>query len=171
MRSISWSAAAFALFALSAWTTPIAADDAVDRQALIAEAEGFLAAFQAKDMERVGSYFAPGARVQRARLAAGGAPTIESFDAPTWLAGAGASIAGIQGFEIRTLDTAVADFGAGATVTIHFRATGDVGVGRFVNDGVDSFSFAQVDGAWKVLLYNSMEKLTFFPAQDDAASE
>jgi len=132
----------------------------------IASAEAFLQAFTTKDMEKVGAFFAPGAVVQRARLGEA-APEIASFGVAEWLAEAGESIDSVEDFRIEPLGSTGLSFGAGVTVSIHFRATGSVPGGTFTNDGVDSFSFAEIDGSWKIVLYNSMEKLTFKPNAPD----
>ncbi|MEM8932396.1 MAG: nuclear transport factor 2 family protein [Acidobacteriota bacterium] len=133
-----------------------------------ARAEAFFRAFTAKDMERVESFFAPDARVQRARLG-DGAAEIEAFDLATWLAEAGPSIAPLRDFAIEVLGRSGASFGDGVTVSLHFRATGAVGGGTFTNDGVDTFSFVNVDGVWKIALYQSIEKLVFVPGAASGA--
>lgn len=145
------------LAALGMSALPVAADPVGETGAIARE---FLQSFCAKDMKKVASYFAPGARVQRARLE-GTTPVVETFDAAAWIAEAGPSIADLQDFKIEVLEHAGLDFGEGVTVSVRFRATGAVGGGTFVNNGVDTFSFAKIDGAWRIVLYNSYEKLVF----------
>lgn len=139
--------------------------EAADPAALEATAEEFLAAFAEKNLDRVDDLLAEGALIQRARLESDG-PELVTFTAAEWLAESGPAIAGIEEFRIEPLSTTVLDFGAGATVSVRFRATGRVGGGHFVNEGVDTFSFAQVDGAWKIVLYQSLEQLVFHQATD-----
>lgn len=124
-------------------------------------AREFMAAFAAKDMERVGAMFAPNAVVQRARLG-DGEPELVQLEVADWLVEAADGIDGVQDFRIEVLDSASLAFDDGVTVSVRFRATGSVGEGMsFVNDGVDTFSLVSVGGAWRIVLYNSFEKLRF----------
>ena len=120
----------------------------------------FLKKFEQKDIDAVVALFAPGALVQRARLAANG-PDIANFAADEWARSSKEGIAGIEDFKIEVLETSEVSFGEGTTVSVRFRATGRVGQTYFINNGVDTFSLSQQEGAWRILLYNSMEKLEF----------
>lgn len=154
----NWIACLMVFLAVLGMTAVPATADPVGETATIARE--FLESFCAKDMKKVATYFAPGARVQRARLE-GTTPVVETFDAAAWIAEAGPSIADLQDFKIEVIEHAGLDFGEGATVSVRFRATGAVGGGSFVNNGVDTFSFAKIDGVWRIVLYNSYEKLIF----------
>ncbi|MEE8587564.1 MAG: nuclear transport factor 2 family protein [Acidobacteriota bacterium] len=123
----------------------------------------FLQSFADKDMETVRSLFAPGALVQRARLSGqGGPPELASFQAGPWADESERGVAQVQDFKIEVLETNQIGFGEGQTVSLRFRATGKVGNGMaFVNNGVDTFSLVQVEGAWRILLYNSIEQFQF----------
>lgn len=159
----NWIVSMILLMGTFGMTALPAAADPVDETVKIARE--FLQVFCAKDMTKVATYFAPGARVQRARLE-GATPVVETFDAAAWVAEAGPSIADLQDFKIEILEDSGLDFGEGTTVegttvSVRFRATGAVGGGSFVNNGVDTFSFAKIDGAWRIVLYNSYEKLIF----------
>ncbi|MCP4661902.1 MAG: nuclear transport factor 2 family protein [bacterium] len=124
-------------------------------------AEKFLKAFERKDIDAVVSLFAPGALVQRARVTET-EPEFAHFGVEEWAAGAQQGIAGIHDFKIEIIETKAVGFGEGTTVSVHSRATGQVGENTFVvNDAVDSFSMTHVDGEWRILLYNSVEKLVF----------
>ena len=144
---------------LLAGAPPAAAED-VAADAPAALAREFMAAFAAKDLERVGAMFAPDAVVQRARLG-GETPEVVQFQAADWLAEAGEGIGGVRDFRIEVLDTESVAFDGGVTVSVQFRATGSVGEGGFVNDGVDTFSLVPAGDGWRILLYNSFEKLRF----------
>lgn len=120
----------------------------------------FFSAFADKDIDTVLSLFAPGALVQRARLESEGPHDLAQFGAAEWAESARAGIAGIRNFHIEILEIVPVEFGSGVTVSVRFRATGQVGENvSFTNDGVDSLSMIPVDGTWRILLYNSMEKL------------
>jgi len=121
----------------------------------------FLKAFEQKDIDTVVSLFAPGALVQRARLTEA-APELAHFGAQEWAEDAKSGIAGVQDFKIEVLEISSLSFDEGTTVSVRFRATGRVGENSFfINHGVDSFSLTRIEGEWRVLLYNSMEKLEF----------
>lgn len=123
-------------------------------------AKQFFSAFTAKDIDTVLALFAPGALVQRARLESEGLPDLAQFGAPEWAESARAGIADIRNFQMEILEVAAVEFGPGVTVSVRFRATGQVGENiSFVNNGVDSFSMIRIEGAWRIVLYNSMEKL------------
>ena len=124
-------------------------------------AEEFMRAFAAKDLDAVIEMFAPGALVQRARLG-DAAPEVAHFEAVQWAEQAGRGIGAVQDFRIEILETSTLTFGEGATVSVRFRATGKVGEqASFINDGVDTFSLVRDGDGWKIVLYNSMEKLRF----------
>lgn len=120
----------------------------------------FLHSFAANDLETVQSLFAPGALVQRARLSPqGGDPELASFQAQPWAEESVRGASSVKDFKIEVLETEETSFGEGVTVNVRFQATGEVGNGMaFVNDGVDSFSMVQIDGSWRILLYNSFER-------------
>lgn len=159
--------AAFALTgllsALGAPVSSVAADEGDTKMAETQTAEElathFLEIFAQKDIDTVSTMFAPGALVQRARLS-DGPPELVSFEAQAWAEDARQGIASVEDFKIEVLDVVSASFGEGITVSVQFRATGRVGENTFfINNGVDSFSFIQMGGEWKIALYNSMEKL------------
>jgi len=138
---------------------PLAADEGNKDAEQVATR--FLEVFAQKDIDTVSALFAPGALVQRARLTEEG-PELARFGAQEWAEDARNGIAGVQDFRIEILDVASASFGEGVTVSVQFRATGRVGeTASFINNGVDSFSLTRIDGEWRILLYNSMEKLEF----------
>lgn len=140
--------------------SPLAADE--DSEAAEKLATHFLEVFAQKDIDTVAALFAPGALVQRARLTEGAAPDLAKFDAQEWAEDARSGIAGVEDFKMEILDVASASFGDGITVSVQFRATGRVGEDTFfINNGVDSFSMTRIDGEWRIILYNSMEKLEF----------
>ena len=139
--------------------SPLAADEGIAAAEKVAT--DFLEVFAQKDIDTVAALFAPGALVQRARLTEG-APEVASFDAQEWAEDARNGIAGVEDFKMEILDVASASFGEGVTVSVQFRATGRVGENTFfINNGVDSFSMIRIDGEWRIILYNSMEKLEF----------
>lgn len=144
---------------------PLPAQDAdvgelTDVEETSALAEDFLRAFAARDFERVRAILAPEARIQWAWLG-GEAPQIESFEVDEWLARVTESTAPLDDFQVEILGSNALAFDDGVSVSVRFRMLGAVGGGRFVNDGVDTLSFAQIEGQWRIVLSNSIEKLVF----------
>lgn len=125
-------------------------------------ARSFLEHFQQKDFDTLRGLFAPGALVQAARLGNDAEMRVVPFTVDSWTADASNGISAVRNFEMKILDVSSLGFDGGVTVSVRFQATGEVGESiRFVNNGVDSFSFIQHEGEWKIILYNSIEKLVF----------
>jgi len=148
---------ALAVLMLLPWgATSLLAEDDHDPEQW---ARHFMELFEAQDLDTIATLFAPGALVQRARLG-GEAPEFAHFAAAAWVADTREGIAAVEDFKMEVLEVTSLGFGEGTTVCVRFRATGRVGENRFfINNGVDSFSFSQMGGEWKIVLYNSMEKL------------
>lgn len=147
------------LMSLAPPLTAQAGDDGA--QAAEEVATRFLQLFAEKDLDAVDALFAPAALVQRARLT-DELPELAAFGAREWADDARQGIASVEDFKIEVLDVTSLSFGEGITVSVLFRATGRVGESTFfINNGVDTFSLVEMEGDWRIVLYNSMEKLEF----------
>lgn len=135
-------------------------DDSAKIAVTTALAEDFLRAFAARNFERVEELLAPDARIQWAWLGDQDSE-LESFSVEEWLARVTESTAGLDDFQVEILESNALAFDDGVSVSVRFRMLGSVGGGRFVNDGVDTLSFAQIDGQWRIVLSSSIEKLVF----------
>lgn len=166
LRAALLSTLVAAVIAAAVLPAHAAGDTGPPEEVAVSLARDFLSAFAAKDLDRVASMFAPTAHVQRARVATEPPELAQFATATDWLAEAGRGIQSVRDFEIEVLETSALAFDGGVNVAVRFRATGSVGEGvRFVNDGVDTFSMARADGAWRIVLYNSFEKLRVVGAQ------
>jgi len=122
-------------------------------------AHQFLRAFEKKDWATVRSLFAPNAVVSTVDLAKEGAPTVGYLPVDQWIAQTEKELAPVTAIQIDLLDTSTLSFDQGATVSVRFRSHGKAGERSFTNNGIDTYSMAQVGGAWRILRYGTFELL------------
>lgn len=142
-------------------TVPVLAAPAADTPADVAAR--FLQAFEKKDFQTIRGLFAPGASVSTAELSRTEAPKMVYRTAEEWLAFTEKQMAPVTFTGFKVFETSTVAFDQGATVSVHFRSQGTFGNFGFVNEGVDTYSLIQVDGAWRILRYGTFERLDAAP--------
>ncbi len=122
-------------------------------------AHRFLQAFEKKDYATIRGLFAPGASVTTAELSRSEPAKQSHKPADEWAAQSEKEMAAVTFEKLEVLETSTVAFDQGATVAVHFRSRGKAGEFAFVNEGIDTYSLIQVDGAWRILRYGTFERL------------
>lgn len=145
------------------WATGAALAAEIEaEQSPTAVAHQFLRAFEKKDWATLRTLFAPNAVVSTVNLAREGAPAVDYVTAAEWMTRTEAELAPVTEIAITLLDTSVLSFDQGAIVAVRFRSAGKLGdKASFTNDGIDTYSLTQLDGAWRILRYGTFELLEF----------
>jgi Domain of unknown function (DUF4440) len=162
MKSVR--AIALTVAALLSATVPVLAAPAAPAADTPADvAARFLQAFEKKDFQTIRGLFAPGATVSTAELSRSEAPKMVHRTAEEWLAFTEKQMAPVKFSGFKIFETSTLAFDQGASVSVHFRSQGTFGDFGFVNEGVDTYSLTQVDGAWRILRYGTFERLDAAP--------
>lgn len=119
----------------------------------------FARAFERQDFATVRALLAPDAMISRVELSRSGEPRFHRFTAVAWADSAERNHAYLKDVRLEILDSAVETLEQGAVVNLRYRFSGRAGTRSFVSDGIDTYSLIRLDGAWRVLRYDYLERV------------